>query len=93
MNQNRRICRPVLAQHVRYRWDELRRQHQIVFPEGILVLNEPGAAIVRLCDGRSTDELLAALEEQFSGGNSSSDVHEFLGRLAKKGLLRDAADT
>jgi pyrroloquinoline quinone biosynthesis protein D len=90
----------VLARHARYRWDALRGQHQLVFPEGLLVLNETGAAIVRLCDGRSTAELLAALAAQLTdcpptpGGEDrvQDEVHEFLARLAKKGLLRDAAD-
>lgn len=86
------IRRPVLVPHVRYRWDELRRQHQIVFPEGILVLNEPGAAIVQLCDGRPLSELLAALRERFPDGDPGEDVRAFLERLARKGLLRDAAD-
>jgi pyrroloquinoline quinone biosynthesis protein D len=83
----------VLVPHVRYRWDKLRRQHQIVFPEGILVLNDTGAAIVRLCDGRSISEMLAALGEQFPDGSPDEDVCAFLERLARKGLLRDAADS
>jgi pyrroloquinoline quinone biosynthesis protein D len=87
------IRRPVLVPHARYRWDKLRRQHQIVFPEGILILNEPGAAIVQLCDGRSLAELLAVLGEQFPDGNLGADVHAFLERLARKGLLRDAASS
>jgi len=81
--------RPLLARHARYRWDELRRQHQLVYPEGILVLNESGAAIVRLCDGRTLSELRAALAEQF-GEPPSEDVNDFLERLSQKGLLRDA---
>jgi pyrroloquinoline quinone biosynthesis protein D len=82
----------MLARQARYRWDAVRRQHQIVFPEGVLVLNETGGAIVRLCDGRSTSELLAALGEQFPGASLGEDVWTFLDRLARKGLLRDAAD-
>jgi pyrroloquinoline quinone biosynthesis protein D len=89
---SRDIRRPVLIPHARYRWDALRRQHQVVFPEGILVLNEPGAAIVRLCDGRPVPELLVALAEQFPDAEVSADVGAFLERLARKGLLRDAAD-
>ena len=54
--------RPVLSRHARFRWDELRQQHQIVFPEGVLVLNETGAAIVRLCDGRPISDVIAALD-------------------------------
>jgi pyrroloquinoline quinone biosynthesis protein D len=88
----RAIRRPVLARGARYRWDEVRRQHQLVFPEGLLVLNAPGAAVVRLCDGRPVAELVAALREQFAGGDPAADVPAFLGRLAGKGLVRDAAD-
>ena len=83
----------MLVPHVRYRWDKLRGQHQLVFPEGILVLNEPGAAIVQLCDGRSLAELLSALVEKFPGADLGKDVQTFLERLARKGLLRDAADS
>ena len=84
------MLRPKLVRHARYRWDELRGQHQLVFPEGILVLNDTGAAIVRLCDGRSLDELLAALTEAYGAASPRDEVGEFLQRLAQKGLLRDA---
>ncbi len=82
--------RPQLAPGVRYRWDQMREQHQLLFPEGLLVLNESGAAIVRLCDGRTTDEMIRELEEVVGeNGNPADDVHPFLARLAEKGLLRD----
>ncbi len=87
------INRPLLAPHARFRWDEVRRQHEIVFPEGVLVVNESAAAIVRLCDGRTTDELIEALKEEITTGDPSGDVCEFVERLSQKGLLRDAADS
>ena len=37
-----------------------------------------------------TEDLIAAIEEQFPGESPAADVHAFLDRLAKKGLLRDA---
>ena len=83
------LNRAVLAPGARYRWDEVRQEHQIVFPEGVLVLNESAAAIVRLCDGRSTEELIGALREQIGDIDPSRDVHDLLNRLAKKGVLRD----
>ena len=92
MTAERKIRRPVLVSHARYRWDELRRQHQIVYPEGILILNESGAAIVQLCDGRSIDELMIALQEKYSQGNPALDVDEFIERLANKGLVHDGPD-
>lgn len=93
MKSDPAIHRPVLARHVRCRWDALRQQHQLVFPEGVLVLNESGAAIVQCCDGRSIDDVIAALTSQYPDGDPASDVREFLVRLSEKGFLRDAAVT
>jgi coenzyme PQQ biosynthesis protein PqqD len=81
--------RPLLVRHARYRWDEIRQQHQLLFPEGILVLNDAGAAIVRLCDGRSLDDLVLALTDQFANQPAREEVLDFLQRLSQKGLLRD----
>jgi pyrroloquinoline quinone biosynthesis protein D len=64
-----------------------------MFPEGILILNETGAAIVQLCDGRPLGQLLAALSERYPDANLGDDVQTFLERLARKGLLRDADDS
>ena len=87
---NSELRRPLLVPHARYRWDQLRQQHQLLFPEGILVLNESGAAIVQLCDGRPLDGLLAALSARFPEAQLGDDVRGFLERLARKGLVRDA---
>jgi coenzyme PQQ biosynthesis protein PqqD len=86
------IRRPVLAPHARYRWDKVRNQHQLVFPEGMIVLNEPGKAIVQLCDGRTTDDVIAALKEKYPGAEPAGDVHQFLGHLAERGLVREGAE-
>ena len=87
----RPVTTPVLAPGTRYRWDKVRNQHQLVFPEGMMVLNELGRAIVQLRDGRTTDELIAALKQQFPGAEPAADVHEFLGHLAQRGLVREGA--
>ena len=90
MNSDTQLNRPVLTRHARYRWDNVRREHHVVFPEGMLVLNETAAAIVKLCNGRPTADLIAAVQKQFSGESPAADVHAFLDRLAGKGLLRNA---
>ena len=89
MKEQRVIRLPVLAMGARYRWDTVRAQHQLVFPEGMIVLNETSAAIVRLCDGRSTDDLISTLKGTYPGSEPADDVHEFLRDLADRGLLRD----
>ncbi|MBP90355.1 MAG: pyrroloquinoline quinone biosynthesis peptide chaperone PqqD [Planctomycetaceae bacterium] len=90
MKPTHSINRPRLAPGARYHWDEVRQQHQIVFPEGVLILNESAAAIVRLCDGRSTEDVISVLQAQTGEADLSGDVHELLDRLAQKGLLRDS---
>lgn len=91
MKEQRPIRLPVLAMGARYRWDKVRNQHQLVFPEGMIVLNETSTAIVRLCDGRSADDLIATLKDTYPGSEPADDVHEFLRDLADRGLLRDKA--
>ena len=91
MTAYRQMKRPVLARGVRYRWDDIRDQHQLLYPEGLLVLNETGAAIVQLCDGRSLDEIVESLAEDFAVAEVPEDVHQFLGRLTERGLIRDDA--
>lgn len=84
---------PQLARHARYRWDARRKQHQLLFPEGMLVLNETAAAIVRLCDGRSWQELIDQLDPQFPSGCPTHEVVAFLRRLAQRGLLIDGSSS
>lgn len=93
VNPSFEILRPVLARHARFRWDAVRRQHEIVFPEGVLVLNAAGAAIVERCDGRPIEALIASLEAEVAGGGPASDVPGFVRRLAEKGLLCEAPKT
>ena len=46
--------RPRLATHVRMRFDAARGQHALLSPETVWVINDTGAAIIELCDGRRT---------------------------------------
>lgn len=85
--------RPLLVSYARYRWDKVRCQHQLVFPEGMMELNDASAAIVRLCDGRPLDDLIGALEQDFPNCDLTDDVKSFLGRLGEKGLLSDVRDS
>jgi coenzyme PQQ biosynthesis protein PqqD len=87
------LLRPVLRHGVRYRWDPLRQQHQLVFPEGLLILNETAASIVRLCDGRSAEEICQALAKDFSVVDLRSELDEFLNRLRQRGLVRNVGNT
>lgn len=90
MSTTFQINRPRLVSFARYRWDKIRDQHQVVYPEGVLVLNETGSHIVKLLDGRTLENLIADLSEKFDGADVGSDVLEYLEGLFNHGLLRDA---
>ena len=74
------------------RYDKIREQHQIVYPEGVIVLNETGVAIIELCDGRPLAEIVGDLETRFEAEGLAPDVLEFIEPLFGKGILHNAED-
>jgi pyrroloquinoline quinone biosynthesis protein D len=76
--------RPRLARLVRLEWDSVRESHVLLAPEGVLVLNQTGATILRLCDGeRTVVEIVEELRSQYDRV-AGDEVRDFLGRLAAK---------
>lgn len=73
--------RPRLARHVRLTFSRPRRRHVLLHPETVVVLNDSGAAILELCDGRRTvaeiEAVLGARYRQVPDG----EVRRFLARL------------
>ena len=73
--------RPQLARKARLRTDQITGETLLLYPEHGLVLNPSAAAILRLCDGRSTADIASALAAPLD------DVLEFLAALAGRGLV------
>jgi pyrroloquinoline quinone biosynthesis protein D len=85
------IWRPRLASRARLKFDSVANQEMLLFPEAALLLNETGAAIVRLCDGaRSIDEIVDGLASQFRVDRATLrvEVEEFLASIRARGLLQ-----
>ena len=81
---------PVLWRLARLDFDPVRQRHVLLYPEGTVLLNDSGAAILKLCDGhRSVSEIARILEERY-GNNVTADVVEYLSGLAERELVRDA---
>lgn len=79
--------RPRLSSRARLRYDGVRDKHVLLFPEGLLVLNDTAAAILSLCDGqRSVAEIAAELGARYDRP-VQSDVLALLTRLAAKRLI------
>jgi pyrroloquinoline quinone biosynthesis protein D len=79
---------PRLAPKARLQWDEARGRHVLLYPEGLVGLNETGVAILQLCDGtRSVSGIVTALEARYGVAGIDRDVGGFLDGLAAKGLV------
>ena len=85
-------ARPKLASHAALRSDDARRETLVVLPERAVKLNETGRQILRLCDGERT---AAAIVDTLRAAHPSvetleSDVHEFIDRMRRLGVLESA---
>ena len=81
---------PALWRLARLDFDPVRQQRVLLYPEGVVLLNETGAAILDLCDGRrSVAAIAAALEDRYHR-NVLADVLEYLSQLAERELIRGA---
>ena len=86
------MTRPRLATGARLRYDEVREEHVLLVPEGVVRLNPTAAAVLELCDGqRSLDDIVAALGARYGGADVGADVRGLLDAMAGKGLVVDAA--
>ena len=90
MNEIDEQQRVRLAPGVRSQTDPATGDDVLLYPEGILILNETAREIVARCDGQTTvAEILAALaaEYEISAGELESDVAECLDDLRRRKLI------
>ena len=80
---------PRLWRLARLDHDPVRGRPVLLYPEGAVLLNETGKAILELVDGRrSVAEIAAILRERY-GTDVSADVAEYLSYLMVRELIRD----
>jgi pyrroloquinoline quinone biosynthesis protein D len=85
------MTRPRLVTGARLRYDEVREEHVLLVPEGVVRLNPTAAEVLELCDGeRSIDEIVGELSARYGGADVSDDVRELVEAMAQRGLLVDA---
>jgi pyrroloquinoline quinone biosynthesis protein D len=69
-------------------FDPVRKQRVLLYPEGVVLLNDTGAAILELCDGRrSVADIAAVLGERYHV-DVTADVIEYLSHLVARDLVR-----
>ncbi|HEX4670664.1 MAG TPA: pyrroloquinoline quinone biosynthesis peptide chaperone PqqD [Solirubrobacteraceae bacterium] len=86
------MTRPRLATGARLKYDDVREEHLLLVPEGVVRLNATAAEVLELCDGnRSLDDIVGALTERYNGAELGDDVRGLVQAMAEKGLVVDAA--
>ena len=71
---------PVISRAFRFQWEEAQGCHVILYPEGMVKLNDAAGEILKSCDGRSTvTEIITGLQSRFPDAESlEDDVYKFL---------------
>ena len=84
------MTRPRLVTGARLRYDDVREEHVLLIPEGVVRLNPTAAEVLGLCDGeRSLDDIVGALSARYEGADLRDDVVELVDAMAEKGLVID----
>lgn len=79
---------PAIWRLARLEFDQVRQQRVLLYPEGVVLLNDTGAAILDLCDGqRSIADIATVLGERYAA-DVTADVIEYLSALVAQELVR-----
>lgn len=75
----------------RLQWEEAQQKYVILYPEGMVELNQSSAEILKLCDGnRTLAQIVTELEETFSTSGLTNDITNFLNIALQNGWIRHA---
>jgi pyrroloquinoline quinone biosynthesis protein D len=79
---------PRLWRLARLDYDTVRQRPILLYPEGTVLLNDTGAAILELCDGQhSVAEIVSILSDRYQS-DVGPDVIEYLDQMAQRELVR-----
>jgi pyrroloquinoline-quinone synthase len=82
-------ARPRLAKGVRLQIDSATSKSVLLFPEGIIEINETAHEILVRCDGQTLSEIVRALAEEYDADPAAlaADVRETLADLQRRKLI------
>ena len=89
MPKIRDSVQPRLARGVRLETDSATGKSVLLFPEGIVELNETAQEILIRCDGQTVSEIVRALAEEYDADLAALaiDVRETLADLQQRRLI------
>jgi len=83
------FARPSLANGVRLQIDSTTSKSVLLYPEGIVELNETAHEVLSRCDGRTLGEIISELAEEYEADRAAiaADVNETLEDLQRRKLI------
>ncbi len=81
---------PVLQLNPMFRlqWEPAQQAHVLLYPEGMVKLNQSAAEILKLCDGsRTLEQLVSDLETAFDASALTPEVTAFVDHAKQRGWL------
>lgn len=70
--------RPRIASGFRLQWEEVQQAHVLLYPEGMVKLNQSAGEILKRCDGREVRAVVDELQHAFSTTGLEPEVLAFL---------------
>ena len=79
---------PVVGRGFRLQWEPAQEAHVLLYPEGMVKLNDSAAAIMSRCDGvRTVADIVADIERTYGVTGLAGDVGTFVGMARDNGWL------
>ncbi len=80
---------PRLNRLFRLQWEDAQQAHVLLYPEGMVKLNQSAAEILKRCDGAHTvDALVAELEQAFNTTGLREQIEGMLRAAFEKDWIR-----
>ena len=80
---------PELSPIFRLQWEESQDRYVLLYPEGMVQLNQSAAEILKRCDGNnSVADIIAELGDVFPGVALTADIQKFITQAQKNGWIK-----
>ena len=87
-NKSRMPEKPQLNKLFRLQYEQAQQCHVLLYPEGLVKLNESAAQILLLCDGnRTVSQIVEELETKFQTNGLTTDITNMLEESARRNWL------
>ena len=81
-------ARPRIGRLFRFQWEPAQQAYVLLYPEGMVKLNQSAGEILRRCDGNcSVGEVVADLERTFATSGLTGEVEAFLTMAEENGWV------